>query len=153
MNEGKVFEIALAVVVLATTLGTTACGRAADSAAKKRAAPRVKSTITRVVGTTTVVSTAIATVDTQTSTGPSAGELRKEAFDTGYYNCKQLPLEDVRRAVQYPSYRPTFVRMVEESVAMATGGHYMRTALLGCLKALKPRLAHAERAFAGQHLA
>lgn len=129
-------------------LACAGCG-GAHSARQQHAPAQAKSTITRVEGTSTVVETLTATVESAPLTTPSSRERRREALDTGYYNCKQLPIALVRRAVRDPSYRPTFTRIVEGSLTMATGGQYMRAARMGCLNALKPRVADAEKAFAG----
>jgi hypothetical protein len=63
-------------------------------------------------GTSTVVETITATVESVPLTAPSSQERRRVALDTGYYNCKQLPIALVRRAVRDPTYRPRFFAIV-----------------------------------------
>ncbi len=140
------------VVVLALAAASLASACGVSSSSPTSTAPRtVKSTITRVEGTSTVIETVTGALSGNASTSSVASpDPRKVAFDTGFYNCQNLPTNLVRQAVRQPSFRPRFMRMVLASLSMSTNDINLRPALLGCLKALRPRVADAERAFAGR---
>jgi hypothetical protein len=135
----------LRVLSAALLLG---CGFTISACGGKRHAAQFTEVMTRVESSSTVIQTLTHTLNP--GAAPSPAKAKREAFAAGFLNCRQLPIAVVRRAVLDPSYRPKFIQTLERAVVSATGGDYPRAAAAGCLKALRPRIAHAERVFGRQ---